>query len=383
MRHCAKSTLATLALLLACYSGFIPAAQAAACESRWPEWETFKKSLLQADGHVIDTASGSSKTTSEGEAYALFFALVANDRSSFDKILNWTEKNLAQGDLAVHLPAWEWGTKDDGTIGVRDENSASDADLWIAYSIGEAGRLWGNRRYVALSSLLADRILSSETIAMSDPAWVLLPGQLGFTPSDSSVRLNPSYVPLQLLRWFAQHSKDQRWSVLHDAARHLLLGSAPHGYAPDWTIYAPQQGYMPDTLEGRSAVGSYDAIRVYLWAGMLNPGDADRRAVLDKFKPMAKLIERQGMPPESIHIETGVSSEAGSSGFSAAMLPFLQAEQMDKAVTQQLQRIEAQAIEPDHYYDQVLSLFGLGWQHNRYRFEANGNLTPRWTSTCP
>ena len=42
-------------------------------------------------------------TTSEGQSYALFFALAANDREAFDKILLWTENNLADGSLKALL----------------------------------------------------------------------------------------------------------------------------------------------------------------------------------------------------------------------------------------------------------------------------------------
>ena len=50
-------------------------------------------------------------TTSEGQSYALFFALLANDKASFDKLLEWTEVHLSEGDLSTRLPAWQWGIK--------------------------------------------------------------------------------------------------------------------------------------------------------------------------------------------------------------------------------------------------------------------------------
>ncbi|MEK9939779.1 MAG: glycosyl hydrolase family 8, partial [Methylotenera sp.] len=78
-------------------------------------------------------------TTSEGQAYALFFALVANDQPQFERLLQWTQLNLAQGNLATNLPAWHWGQKADGSWGVIDGNSASDADIWIVYTLLEAG----------------------------------------------------------------------------------------------------------------------------------------------------------------------------------------------------------------------------------------------------
>jgi endoglucanase len=322
------------------------------------------------------------KTTSEGQAYALFFALVANDRTTFDKLISWSEQHQAKDDLTANLPSWVVGKTEGDTLEVLDENPASDADLWMAYALGEAGRLWTDRRYVALSSLIADRILATETLAVPKLGLVLLPGVAGFTPTPTRVRLNASYVPLQLMRWFVAHSKDPRWTALLNSSRQLIINSAPKGYAADWTIYDYNQGFMPDPDAEKGQVGSYDAIRVYLWAGMLSRDDADRRVILDTLKPMAQFVEKQGTPPESIGVLTGGATNTGPGGFSAVMVPFLQAEGFNKAA-ELLLRIEAYPIAEENYYDQVLSLFALGWHDNLYHFDYKGNLTPRWISKCP
>jgi endoglucanase len=359
-------------------------AHAQSCEKSWPAWDAFKKSSISADGRVEDHSTDGIRTTSEGQSYALFFSLVANDRETFDKILNWTEKNLAENDLITNLPSWVLGKKEDDSYGVLDSNSASDSDLWISYTLGEAGRLWNDRRYVALASLMANRILTAETLEVPTLGRVLLPGVAGFTPTPTSVRLNPSYVPMQLMHWFTARSRDPRWASMLNSSQQLIVKSAPKGYAPDWAIYDYNKGFLPDSDPETGGTGSYNAIRVYLWAGMLNRDDADRQVVLDTLKPMAKLVEKQGFPPESVQIMTGVANNQGSSGFSAAMVPFLLAQGMPKAAQDQLTRIAAQPIAEDRYYDQVLGLFALGWQNNLYRFDSKGNLAPSWTSSsCP
>ncbi|MBN0517222.1 hypothetical protein JTM39_37265, partial [Pseudomonas aeruginosa] len=66
-------------------------------------------------------------------------ALAANDRAGFDKLLTWTQNNLAEGDLKQHLPGWLWGKKDDEQWTLLDSNSASDSDLWIAWAPLETG----------------------------------------------------------------------------------------------------------------------------------------------------------------------------------------------------------------------------------------------------
>ncbi|MFA6062476.1 MAG: cellulose synthase complex periplasmic endoglucanase BcsZ [Gallionella sp.] len=353
-----------------------------ACESSWPAWESFKKNFIDEDGRVVDNNSSDRRTTSEGQAYALFFALVANDRPTFDKLFNWTELNLAEGDLTTRLPAWLWGKRETGEWGVLDDNSASDADLWLSYTAGEAGRLWTDRRYVAMSSLLAHRILNTETTETANLGLVLLPGSSGFQEG-GQVRLNPSYLPLQLMRWFAHRSADPRWDALTNSSLQVIVNASAQGYAPDWTLYDDKQGFAPVPETDKRGIGSYDAIRVYLWAGMLNRDDPARRVLTDRFKPMAQFISKQHSPPESIEISTGTAYNSGPAGFSAAVLPFLLASGLKDTALEQVRRLNANPPGAENYYDQVLTLYATGWLNKLYHFDSKGNLTTRWMSKCP
>lgn len=62
--------------------------------------EKFKQDYISEGGRVIDPSDTRKITTSEGQSYALFFALAANDRKAFDKVLAWTRDNLA-GDIST------------------------------------------------------------------------------------------------------------------------------------------------------------------------------------------------------------------------------------------------------------------------------------------
>ena len=76
----------------------------------WTLWDSYSARFIDAQGRVFDP-QGDEHTTSEGQAYAMFFALADNDRATFDRVLNWTQTNLAGGDLETHLPAWLWGKR--------------------------------------------------------------------------------------------------------------------------------------------------------------------------------------------------------------------------------------------------------------------------------
>ena len=88
------------ALALTLTLGLPALASAASCD--WPAWDRYKKAMLSSDGRIIDRSSEQLITTSEGQSYGLFFALLANDQPSFAKILKWTRNNLADGSLEAH-----------------------------------------------------------------------------------------------------------------------------------------------------------------------------------------------------------------------------------------------------------------------------------------
>ena len=384
-------------------------ASPAACA--WPAWTTFRSTLLSADGRVIDASTPRQVTVSEGQSYALFFALVANDRASFDKVLTWTENNLAQGDLASHLPAWIWGRRDIGDDGkpvvasgasgsapaaasaahagepqwgVIDSNPASDADLWIAYTLLEAGRLWNERRYTALGTVMARNIVREETAVLPGLGRTVLPGPVGFTIGKDGWRLNPSYVPLQVMRRFMLAlPQASEWKALLASSARLINETAPKGYSPDWVEYHAKGGFGPDAQT--HAESAYNAIRVYLWAGMLAGDDPLRASTLATFKPLADFVGAQGFPPERVDTTTGTPGpNEGNGGFSAAVAPYLAALGRNDLANAQAERSRTLAQKsPPGYYSSVLMLFGLGYLDGLYHFDAQGRVAPAWTSACP
>lgn len=340
----------------------------------WPAWQAFRQNYVSEQGRVIDTSSPQKITTSEGQSYGLFFALAANDRETFDTLLQWTQDNLARGDLSARLPAWLWGENAQKQWGVLDDNSASDSDLWIAYSLLEAGRLWQVHRYQSLGTLLLQRIAREETADLPGLGVMLLPGRKGFA-REGRWTLNPSYQPPQLLARMARYHGP--WQAMRAVNQRLLLESSPKGFAPDWIDWVKAQGWQP-TAEKHSA-GSYNAIRVYLWAGMLADDDPDKAALLQRWQPMAQATARAGGPPESVDTVSGEVSGGGPVGFSAALLPFLHD---DPALAVQRQRVAQNPPGGGAYYSSVLTLFGQGWDQQRFRFNSEGELVPQWDRQC-
>ena len=363
------------AVALALSASMVPAMAA----SDWPEWNAYASRFVQADGRVIDLTFDR-KSTSEGQSYGLFFALVANDRAQFDTVLKWTSDNLAAGQLGARLPAWLWGQRADGSWGVKDQNSASDADLWLAYTLLEAARLWKAPGYADTGRALLAQVRSKEVAQAGATGPVLLPGAVGFVLDKGRFRINPSYLPGFLFRYLAVAEPAGPWQAIWDGYLRIAPQIFATGVAPDDVVVDSNGIVMPDTEATPSA--SYDGIRVYLWAGMSGAGS---QALVRRLAPYAALTRAAGVPPEKVDPRTALALKSDYSpiGYSGALLPFLSALGDQPSLTRQRERVQAAALSAKagattHYYDQSLILFGKGWLDGRYRFDDQGQLQPQW-----
>lgn len=372
-------------LMLSIHKFALAENKASACN--WPLYDAYVQRYMQDDGRVIDFQIPPGITTSEGQAYTLFFALVANDRMRFDRLLNWTSNNLSAGNLSSNLPAWHWGKREDGTWGVADKNTASDANLWLAYTLIEAGRLWEAPAYQSTAKAILKQIIRHEVSTIPELGKVLMPGIHGFRPTQDQWILNPSYMPIQLFRRLEQFDTRGPWKELSKTTITMMQNSSKFGFAPDWVQYRRGIGWAHDQAKGD--IGSYDAIRVYLWAGMLDDSDPAKSALLLANSGMYHwLAGSRDVPPEKVNVTTGEASGRGSTGYSAALLPYLHSFNKPKLIETQQARIKRKSKsvllgEYEHYYDQVLGLFGIGWMDGKYRFDRNGKLIPDWKTGCP
>ncbi|MDR5747120.1 cellulose synthase complex periplasmic endoglucanase BcsZ [Caballeronia sp. LZ029] len=372
------------------FAGAFIAASAAGTQAAqqcdWPAYRLFVERVVQADGRVVDRSTDAQQTTSEGQSYAMFFALVANDRATFDRLLGWTRTNLSANQFDANnlrLPAWQWGKRQDGSFGVMDPNSASDSDLWIAYDLFQAGRLWKEPMYTKLAYALATQIVKQEIADLPGLGPMLLPGPQGFRVGDIT-RLNPSYLPLPVLRGLAHEMPDGPWAKLAQNAAKMIRVTSPRGYAPDWAAYQNGQ-FVVDPKNGD--VGSYDAIRVYLWAGMASSSDPLARAWLDALGGMRQSVAQTGFPPEKVSTISGAASGEGPLSYWGALAPYFKALNDERGLGLARTHLEALVAPPGAgrepvYYDRVLGLFGGGFVDGRYRFDENGRLSPNWRSAC-
>jgi endoglucanase len=231
-------------------------------------------------------------------------------------------------------------------------------------------------------------IAKSEIASLPQIGTVLLPGPHGFHPDGSRWILNPSYMPLPLLLAAKHVDPKGPWSSMATALPEWLPQASPSGFAMDWVEYTNGKGFSTVSAPGealRPAGGSYDAIRVYLWAGMTAQESPGAAKIVQTFSPMASYVKAHLSPPEVVSSEGSISSTASPSGFLAAVAPFLSASGEKAAANVQFRNVLALIEpstgllgEPPQYYDQNLALFALGWHEQRFRFASDGTLRVQW-----
>ena len=331
----------------------------------WPMWDSFKAANIDKSYRVIDYSDERAITTSEGQSYAMFFALVADDRETFDKLLEWTEKNLAKGDITKNLPSWLWGKTNQGW-GIIDSNNATDSDLWIAYDLLEAARMWNVPEYAAKAHAVME-LLKRDVSDVPNLGKVMLPGGRGFD-HPTHVTLNPSYYPVFILRRLSL--EDPYWKSVAEGTVRALVRTAPAGFSPDWAKI-DKTGKLIAPEGDDYVLGSYNSIRVYLWTGMLSPEDPAYDILSRQFAPMVKLTERMNMPPEKVNVITGAANQAGSPGFGACLLEMLSGSKTANFIRTV---IASEPIIGENYYRSVLMLYGAGFDEGLYRFDRDGRL---------
>lgn len=222
-------------------------------------WSYYKSIFINKDGRVIDHERDK-LTTSEGQAYAMLRAILIKDQKTFDKVYSWTKNNLKRSD--DNLFAWAWGFKQDKTCGVIDTNSATDADVDIAFSLISASKLWKNPSYLDDAKKIIADIWQKETITINNEQ-ILTAGADQTTKT--SIDINPSYFAPYAFKEFAKYDKND-WNSLVDSNYKLINKVTDMNASklpPDWFLIDKQTGEITVDKDSCKSDFSYDAVRTF------------------------------------------------------------------------------------------------------------------------
>lgn len=251
----------TLRCSVALVALFVGPANLAQAEWAETSWRAYVDKFIQHDGRVIDFSVASGITTSEGQTYALLRAVWSNDRTVFDRVLAWTDANLARDGSP--LPAWKWGALDSGEWGVLDANTASDADVMLALALYAAAQRWEVPAYEERARGIATAIWDEEVERIGE-RWYLLPGK--WARAYDPVPLNLSYYVPPFLRRLALLDPERPWKALAATTYVLAQKGLPlTQLPPDWMAIDRKTGRLSlGAIDGAlSGQFGHDAYRVY------------------------------------------------------------------------------------------------------------------------
>lgn len=227
-------------------------------------WSSFKTRFMTSEGRIQDTGNNNVSHT-EGQGYAMLMAVYYNDRSSFDSLWRWTQKNLSNPNNGLFYWKYIPGASDP----VSDRNNASDGDMLIAWALLKAGNKWNVPAYLQASDRLQKTIIDRNVITFAGRT-IMLPGAQGFNKT-SYVILNPSYFIFPAWRDFAARSHLKVWNALIDDGTQLLseMRFGDSGLPMDWVAMNADGSMAPATAWPPRF--SYDAIRVPLYLHWYDP----------------------------------------------------------------------------------------------------------------
>lgn len=233
-------------------------------------WRAYRIRFIQEDGRIIDYEARD-RSISEGQAYAMLRAVLADDADTFDRTLTWSQNNLQRKENGLptdNLWGWWWGKNSRGEWGLIDPNFASDADIDAITALILAGRRWNREDYLELARIKLRDLWDLSTIVVGKQRY-LLPGPVSaFQPQPNLLKLNPSYLAPSSFRMFAQIDPNHDWMSLVESSYAVLEQSArlsDVGLPSDWVMLNTTTGTfeaIPPTPTHQT-VYSFDAYRVW------------------------------------------------------------------------------------------------------------------------
>lgn len=240
-------------------------------------YEYYKTSFMSKDGRIIDPDKNNI-TTSEGQSYIMLRSLTIGDKETFDLAYKWAKDNLQREDK---LFAWLWGKNENGEYKILDNNSATDADIDIAFALIVAYEKWNHYYYLAEALPLIGSIWDNETKKIGE-YLVLMPGAQ--QTLNEQIEVNPSYFSPYAFRFFQKYDDLHDWNCLIDSSYYYLIQSSSKTETqlpPNW-FYIKNGEIVLDDSEKSDF--SYDAVRCFarIYLDYVRTGDKRALRFLEK-----------------------------------------------------------------------------------------------------
>jgi endoglucanase len=324
-------------------------------------WSAYVRRFVRADGRVVDPKAGGI-TTSEGQAYAMLRAAWIDDRSTFDRALDWAIRHLNRGVRQDQLWAWKWEGR------VVDRAFATDADQDAALALLLAARAWGDDAYRRRARAILEDLWRKGTVVAGGRRFLLAGDS---SCQGASCRVNPSYYAPYAYRFFARADPARDWRQLVDTSYFVLERNASlttTRLPSDWLVLDTRTGAL-SLGEERDSRYSYDAFRSH-WRvrldGALFGEERARRYLSDSLAWLAERYRLEGRLPATILADGRAGADYEALEMLAALAPALQdpAPRVAEAVGARLAAalVDGYWGDGDSYYLQNWAWFGRALQ---------------------
>ncbi|MGO9889789.1 MAG: glycosyl hydrolase family 8 [Solirubrobacteraceae bacterium] len=217
----------------------------------------FINRYVASDGRVIRHDQGGD-IVSEGQAYGMLIAEIAERPLLTRTVWSWTRAHLGRSD---GLFAWHAT----GTGQIEDPHSAADADVLIAYALLR----YAGPEQAAMHDAgqhVAEAVLANESVMLAGGEPLVLPGPWAKLTSPPTV--DPSYLMPGVFDALARMTGDGRWGRAATAAVAVIADVTNGGKSlpPDWAQLSGDRLH-PIAEPGGGAGVQYglDAARLPLW----------------------------------------------------------------------------------------------------------------------
>ncbi len=225
------------------------------------DWHRFRHRFVAGDGRVIDSGNGDI-SHSEGQGYAMLFAVAAGERDAFDELRGWTRRVLQRKD-GLHY--WRYDPRQHPAI--TDPNAAADGELLIAWALLRAADRWHDATYRAEAHQVIEAF-EDRLVRRIGSRLVIIPWD--FADLESPRVINPSYFIFPAIQDIAVETQSNLWMELYKNCLDLVQSArfGPLDLPPDWLAIGDDNRL--GIWQQRNPYFGYDAIRIPLylvWAG--------------------------------------------------------------------------------------------------------------------
>jgi len=322
-------------------------------------WASYRDRYVLPTGEVVDPMR-QGQVTSEAQSYALVRAVWMRDDATFGRVLAWTETHLRRPD---GLHSWLW---DPATARVLDANSATDADIDIAYALAMASVVFDRPAYATQARDVVRAIRTRASVTVS-AGWFPSAGNWA---GDERV-INLSYFYPYAVPWFERLDPEGGWGATRTLGYGLVqqaLDAGPLAVPADFNQLSAD-GLLEPLREGHalSRIFSYDAIRISwrLEMACRLVGDAQAcrlsEALVDRMRALAR---RDGRLATQYSVDGAARNAEESTSVYAAFLPAVARVAPEVARDWRTTHLGMEALDAlmratNRYYDANWAWFGL------------------------